>query len=138
MTTYVAQGTIFARGDAASPEVYTAIAQITAISGIGKEAPLIDVSNLSSSAREYHLGLEDLDEVQLTIQYDPDDTTHSGLLADADARTLTHFRITLTDSPPQAITFAARVRIWRLGEVAVDAVQTLIVGIKPSGDWTVA
>ena len=79
-----------------------------------------------------------MDEITLTIQYDPDDSGHAALLTDHDARTLRNFRITLTDSPAQTLTFAARVRIWRLGEMQVDGVQMLTAVLKPSGDWTIA
>lgn len=134
MPTYPTQGTIFARGDGASPEVFTSIGQLTAISPVGQTRNLINVTNLSSAAMEYKKALEDGNEVQLTIQYDPDDTVHAGLRTDMKSDDSRNFRMTLTDSPAQTITFAGQVTSWALGEVTPENVHTLNVTIKPTGD----
>jgi len=40
------QGTVFKVGDAASPEVFTAVGEVKEIGGPSGSAPVIDVSNL--------------------------------------------------------------------------------------------
>lgn len=136
--TYNAQGTTVGRGDAASPEVFTTIPGVTSISGVGQTRGQIDVTNLSSAAREYKKALQDGQEITLQIQYDPDHASHSGLRTDMAAETSRNFKITLTDSPAQTISFAAMVLGWTLGEMSVDSVQTLTVTLKPTGDLTYA
>lgn len=138
MATYTTQGTIFARGDGASPEVFTTIGQITSMTPVGQTRGLIDVTNLASTAREYKKQIKDGQEMNLVIQYDPDDTGHSGLRTDNDAEVARNYRITLTDSPAQTITFAALVINWSITNIAVDGVYTLEVTLKPTADLTFA
>jgi hypothetical protein len=138
MPTYLADGTVFSRGDSASPEVFTPIAQVQAIGTIGQTRPLINVSNLSSTGTEWKKGLADGEEITLAIQYDPDDTGHGGLRADLAANTTRNFRVTFTDSPAQTVTFAGLVTGWVNDGIEVDGVLMLQVTIKPSGDLTYA
>ena len=138
MSRYVADGATIARGNAASPEVFTALAQVVSITPIGIERGLIDVTNLSSSAREYKKAIKDGQEIQLRMQYDPDDSGHAGLRTDADSEDSRNFRITLTDSPAQTVTFAAMVTNWSITDVAIDQVLMLDVTLKPTGALTFA
>lgn len=138
MTVYVADGTTIARGDGASPEVFTVIGQISSITPIGQTRSLIDVTNLASSAREYKKAIKDGQEINLTIQYDPDDTGHSGLRTDLNAEVARNYRITLTNSPATTITFAALCTNWSVTNVSIDQVLTLECTLKPTGDLTFA
>lgn len=137
MTTYQTQGTTIARGNGAGPEVFTNISQVTKISGIGSERNNIEVTNLSSTAREYQESIKDGGEITLEIQFDPDDATHQGLKTDHDNNTLRNFKVTLTDDLPSTWTFAARVRSYKLGEMSPDGVQMITVILRTSGDYTV-
>jgi hypothetical protein len=138
LATYVADGTTFARGDGASPEVFTAINQVTDVGTVGSDRGLIDVTNLSSTAREYKKAIKDGQELTLTINYDPDDTGHSGLRTDNDAEVSRNYRVTFSDSPAQTVTFAGLVTNWSVGNIVIDNVLTLSVTVKPTGDLTFA
>ena len=138
MTTYVADGTTFGRGDGASPEVFTTVGQITAIGSLGQDRGLIDVTNLASAAREYKKAIKDGQELSLEIQYDPDQATHTGLRTDNDAEVPRNYRVTLTNSPPSTITLAGLVTNWTVNDIAIDNVYKLNVTIKPTGDLTFA
>ena len=138
MTTYVADGTILGRGDGASPEVFTNVPQLQRIGSVGQSRGLIDVTNLASTAREYKKAIKDGEEIACLAQYDPDDTVHAGLRADKDAETARNFRVTLVDSPPQTITFAALVTVWRIVNIEIDQVLGLEFTLKPTGDLTFA
>lgn len=138
MTVYTAQGTTIALETAASPQTFTTIPQVTDISAVGQDRGLIDVSNLSSAAREYKKALEDGQEIVLTAQYDPDDTTHIALRTAFKAETTSNFRVTYTDSPAQTVTFAAQVTNYSVTNLNVDNVLTLNCTLKPSGDLTYA
>lgn len=136
MATYVADGTTISRQNDDSPQTYDDIPQVTSIGTVGQERGLIDVSNLSSTAREYKKALKDGLEVQLVIQYDPDNAIHSGLRTDANAETARSFKVTFTDSPAQTATFNALVTRWVVSNIAIDSVIQLEVTLKPTGDIT--
>lgn len=138
MTTYVADGTTIGRSNEDSPLTYTTIGQVTSITPVGQNRSLIDVTNLASSAREYKKAIKDGQEINLTIQYDPDDTGHANLRTDLNAETARGYRITFTDSPAQTITFNALVTNWSITNVSIDQVLTLEVTMKPTGDLTFA
>lgn len=138
MTTYVADGTTIGRSNEDSPLTYTTINQVTSITPVGQNRSLIDVTNLSSTAREYKKAIKDGQEINLTIQYDPDDTGHSNLRTDMNSETARSYRVTFTDSPAQTVTFDALVTNWSITNVAIDQVLTLEVTLKPTGDLTFA
>lgn len=137
MATIETQGTTIGRGDGSSPESYTTIPQVTNMNPVGQNRDLIDVTNLSSTAREYKLAIKDGQEIQLEIQYDPSDTEHSGLRTDMNDGTTRSFQITDSDSPSNTITFNALVTNWSLG-YPIDSVVPLNVTLKPTGDLTFA
>jgi len=138
MTTYVADGTVFARDNADSPLTYTAIAQIKTIGAVGQSRGLIDVTNLASAAREYKKAIKDGSEIELIMQYDPDNAGHAALRTDNDAETSRTYRVTFTDSPAQTVTFSALVTKWEVNEIEIDSVLMLSVTLKPTGDLTFA
>lgn len=131
------QGMTFGRGDAASPEVYTTIPEITTISGPGGSASEIDVTDLSSTAKEFRLGLQDEGSISFTINYIPGNTVHAGLRTDRAASTLRNFRIAFTDSPQTTWTFAGYVNGFTVDN-GVDNVTTASVTIRISGVITEA
>lgn len=53
------QGTVLKISDGASPEVFTTVGEVREVPDFGNEKPLVDVTNLQSSAREYIGGLQD-------------------------------------------------------------------------------
>ena len=101
MTVIVADGTTFARGDGGSPEVFTTIAQVESIGSVGQERSLIDVTNLSSTAREYKKAIKDGQEIELMIQYDPGETGHADLRADNDSADARNYRIHQYGAPTE-------------------------------------
>lgn len=136
MTTYVADGTTIGRSNSDSPLTYTSIPQLTSIGTVGSERGLIDVTNLSSTAREYKKAIKDGQEIQLVAQYDPDDATHAALRTDVDAETAVGFKVTFPDSPAQTVTFNAQVLSWVVTNIEIDNVLQLQVTLKPTGTLT--
>ena len=106
----VSQGMTIARGDGASPESFTTIPEVRAISGPDGSANEIDVTDLSSSAKEFRMGLRDEGNITLEMMFIPGNTVHAGLRTDRANRTLRNFRITFTDSPATVWSFAAYVQ----------------------------
>jgi hypothetical protein len=138
MARYVADGTVIARGNGASPEVFTNIPQVLNMGSVGQTRSLIDITNLASDAREYLKAIKDGQEMTLIFQYDPDDSTHAALRTDANAETPVNFRITLTNSPAQTIDFAAQVMSFSITNIEIDNVLGYEVALKPTGDLVFA
>ena len=136
MAAIESQGTVLKRGDGADPEVFTAIGRVVSISGIGSGSSTeIDITDLSSTGKEFLLGIKDEGSVTLTLNLDTGDTMQTGLRTDRDARTLRNFELTLTDSGPSVITFAALIKTFSI-EIGVDDKVSLSVELRISGAVT--
>jgi len=136
MTAINSQGVVLKRGDGADPEVFTAIGELTGIDGVGSGTSAeIDVTTLSSTAKEFILGLKDEGEVTLTMNLDTANAPQTGLRTDRDNKTLRNFELTLTDSGPTVITFSAYVKNFPLG-ISVDSQITLSLALRISGPVT--
>ena len=94
-----AQGVTIAVG-AGSPDIPTTIPEVSSINGPSGSATVIDATDLSSTAREKVMGLMDEGQVQLDINYLPDNAVHETLRAARAAKTLKSFVITFTDTAP--------------------------------------
>jgi len=134
-TAIKSQGATLGRGDAASPEVYTAIANIQSFNLSGVEANDIDVTDLSSTGKEFLQGLEDPGSVDITGFYDSANTSHQAIRDAVGGSTVTNYRVTLSDS--STITFAALVQSFAL-DIAVDGAVELSATLKISGGITYA
>ena len=122
------QGIKIARGDGASPEVFTDIPEIREFTGPGGSASVIDVSDLDSTFREKILGLPDEGQLSFTVHYIADNAVHVNLRADRAARTLRNFRITWTDASPAKIwTFAGYVTEFSVSGGVDDVVLAAVV-----------
>ncbi len=130
------QGTVLKRGDGAGSEVFTAIGRVVSISGLGNGSSTeIDITDLSSTGKEFLLGLKDEGEVTITLNLDTGDTMQTGLRTDRDSRTLRNFELTLTDSGPTVITFSALVKTFGI-DVATEDKVPLNVTLRISGAVT--
>jgi len=132
MATIQSQACSFKVGDGASPEVFNAVGQVTAIDGPSGSAPVIDVSNLASTFREKNMGLPDEGQITLNLQYDPDDTGQTRLKTLRTARSQGNFIVTLSDSPATTWTFSGYVlefsKSIQIDEVVMGSVTVEIDG----------
>lgn len=128
-----AQGTLLKIGNGASPQVYTTITEIKTFTGPGGSASVIDVTDLSSTAKEKRMGLMDEGQLSFTINYVPNDTQHAQLRTDRSNRTLRSFQIVFNDgSPASTWTFTGYVLSFAVSG-AVDAVIEANVTLEISG-----
>lgn len=111
----------------------TAIGGVVSFSGLDGEASEIDTTNLSSTAKEYALGLKDYGSFSMEVQTDYADAGQD-LLRAAGTTTKT-FRVTLPDAT--TITFAGVVKNADAINGGVDGIVTGSVSIKISGAVTV-
>ena len=129
------QGMIIASGDGASPEVFATIPEVRSIGGPDGSDPEIDVTDLSSTAHEFRMGLKDEGSITLDMMYIPKNAVHAALRADRAARTLRNFRITFTDSPATIWDFTAYVQSISVTN-AVDSTTDASVTLRISGSIT--
>ena len=137
MGNITSQGTTIGIGDAASPEVYTTIAQVTSMSGPDGSATEINVTNLSSTAQTFILGLKDEGSLSLDIIWDERDTTHSMLRTKFGNGASASYRITDAGSPAKTYTFPAYVQGLSMSS-GVDEVQRATVNLRISSAIIIA
>jgi len=132
------QGCDITLGDAASPEVFTAVGEVVDISMDGGGAAEIDTTNLASTAKEFNIGLPDYGTVSCTCNYDPDDTPQTNLKTYYDAQSSHNFEINLSDSPDTTFTFTAYISAWNAPRISPDDVVKLDFTLRITGTVSVA
>ena len=137
MSNLLSQGTGIYISDLASPEVFTEIGQVMTISGPDGSASEIDVTNLSSTAKEFVIGLPDEGSVSLEVSFDyAGSVQHDTLHAARISQVLQHFQIRLSDSPRTTIDFQAYVTQFSLSLGVDDKVQATF-GLRITGAATI-
>jgi hypothetical protein len=129
-----AQGTVLKIGSG-SPLAYKAIAEINSFNGPGGSAQVIDVTDLSSSAKEKRMGLHDNGQLSFECNFIPGDTEHEGLMTAKAAGTLTAFQLVFADTGNTTWSFNAYVLSVAIS-AAVDGVVKASVTLEISGDIT--
>ena len=135
-------GTLLKIGDGGDPETFTAIAEVSSISGPGLSLDTIDVTHHSSTAgwREFVGGLLDAGEVSFDINYLPTDATHdasTGLIKDMTDRTVRNFQLVFPDASNTTWSFSALVTGFEPSE-PVDDKLAASVTLKLTGQPTLA
>ena len=131
-----AQGMLIKIGNGASPEVFSTISEIKTFSGPTGSAAVIDVTDLSSSAKEKRMGLADEGQLSFTINYIPDNTQHTLLRTRRASRDETDFKMVFTDdSPSTNWSFSAFVTGFAVSG-AVDNVVEANVTLEITGSIT--
>ena len=127
-------GTILARGDGSSPEVFTAIAKIVSIGGPEETKDELDDTTLDSTGgyKEFLSGLKDPGNLVLALNYNPAGTGQTALETDYAADTKNNYRLTWPDSPPKIVTVLAEVFSFSRNTEAASLV-TADVTLRISG-----
>lgn len=122
--------TITAGSGTATPTQWTQVNNWKSYNGLDGQASEIDVTNLSSSAKEIRLGLVDYGNLQLELDHDASDSGQAALLAAYNAGTSRTFKVTLPNG--NTATFTAYVRKFSL-QGGVDQVVKRQVELRISG-----
>jgi predicted secreted protein len=133
-TAQTAQGTTIAIDTGTGTPTWTPIVNVSDISGFDGKASEIDTTDLSSTAKERRLGLQDWGNVTLALNINLKDASHSALLAAKKAGTQKSFKVTLSDAT--TIAFSAFVATFPIS-AKVDGVYTGSVSLTITGDITV-
>jgi hypothetical protein len=107
----IGAGTKLKRGDAASPEVFTTIAELLSLEHSGKKIDLVEVTNMDSVAqggliyKEFINGLADGGEIKFNANYIPADATQADFASSFNG-TKHNWKIELPTSPLHTWAFA--------------------------------
>lgn len=128
-------GTLLKRGDGASAEVFTTIAEISNIDGPELERTLLDVTHLGSTGgyREFITGLRDAGELVLTLNFVRD--TYEQLRLDWDEETSDNYQLEFEDTGGTTFDFAAVVTRLGLTVPFEDKIQVTAT-LKITGPLT--
>jgi Lambda phage tail tube protein, TTP len=126
--------TITASGTA-TPQTYTPIANVKSFSGFDGKAAIIDVTNLSSTAKEKLVGIQDFGKFSFDIHVDYSDAGQLALSAAKAAATKKTFKLTYPNA--KVATFSAFV-MGMPSQGAVDAVVAGSVELEITGAVVVA
>lgn len=131
----IGYGTAFKRGDAASPEVFTKVAEVRKIGSLGSSRGLIDVTNLDSpDFMEYILAMKDGVEMTIEANFLPNNATQNsaaGMIADHTNGTVRNFLIVLPGSFG-SFSFSGLVREWKT-DVDTNAAMVATFTVKITG-----
>jgi hypothetical protein len=85
----------FQLGSTGSPTTWTDVGGVTGLDGPNQEQNFVDVTDFDSvnNTREYVPGLNDVGEMTLSLNYDPNSVGHQTLEGIYDGRTLRKWRV---------------------------------------------
>lgn len=126
-----AHGTLLKKGNAASPEVFTTVAEVLDIEGPALEREEYDTTNHGSTNWEETLpGLKKGGEVTFEINYLPTNATHKnasgGLLYDWAQGTSANWQLVVPSSPTATFAFAAWVKSFQPKEPVADKLSASV------------
>ena len=102
----IGHGTLWKRGDGATPtEVFTTVAEVTAISGPGISRDTIDATHMESPDRyrEFVGGLRDGGEITVTLNLNAKGSAFTNALADINANVPTNYEMVFADGSEFAV-----------------------------------
>lgn len=127
------QGVELQVGNGASPEVFSAICDITNFDGPSQSADPLEASSLCSTSKEFIPGLRDGGDLTLGLNFAPANTYHKQLQADLAAGVVRNYRIALSDSPATTYEFTGFVTAFGFS-ASTNSVLTASCTIKVTGD----
>lgn len=130
-----AQGTLLQIGDGGSPEVFTTVAELRSFTGPGAPAAKIDTTTLSSTAKEFVLGLKDNGEISFEAFLKESDPGQAALFAARDALVARNFKLIMPFSPARTWAFLAFVMEFNISG-GVDDVINAQITLAITGDIT--
>lgn len=119
----------------------TAIGQVVSISGPNREVGIVETTHLGSTERTFRPTILDNGEIEVGIQFDPDDAQHSAIeaLLTASPLAAASWVLTLTDTSPTTYSFSGILRNHDLDAASsVDDLTMVKLKIKISGAVTKA
>ena len=139
---HIGYGIQLKMGDAASPEVFTALAEVIGVGGPGLSMGTVETTHAASTNawKTYIAGLLEAGEVSVDLAFEPADATQdetTGLLSKMKARAAANFQIIFPDGNTTTWEFPALVTNFEPTEPLEDR-ATASVTLKITGEPTLA
>ena len=126
MANFTSQGVSLAAGDGASPEVFTAVAQVKAIGDLDLTRSKLDTTILSSAVTTAQAGLTSVADVTFVVNYDQSESTINAFWTSVttEQQTDSNYQLDLDDgSPSTTYTFAGQIVGHRITGLTPDNLQ---------------
>lgn len=122
-------GTLLKIGDGAGSEVFTTIAEVKNVSGVGMTQGLAEVTHMESAdrVREFIPTLIDMNPITFGINFLADNTQHDAIQTDMKNGTKRNFKIVIADA---TFAFSAYITDFNFSMEMEAAVQASIT-LKP-------
>ena len=133
-------GASLAVGNGASPEGFTAIAEVIEVTGPEQVNDEIETTNLSSTSKEFIAALKDNGTCEFEAHFNPSNAQHAGLFTDVAAGTVKNYKLSWDDpasSPAPYVIFAAFVASLSTSTPPNDSVK-LSGSLRITGALTVS
>ncbi|GBC86988.1 hypothetical protein HRbin12_00988 [bacterium HR12] len=96
-----------------TPETFAVVGQVVSMGDVGSSRSLVDASAYGDDWKDYVVGQQDGNELELEIAYDPANTQHTALVTTYDAGTKKNFELRHTPATfhvrfPAIVTALAR------------------------------
>lgn len=114
-------GILLKAGNGAMPEVFTPVAELMALKPPQLSRNEIDVSIHNEGEEAKILGMLRKGQVTGTLNWLPTNATHAAMVADLLANTKRTWQIAMPDEDNTTWTFPARIQLFDIPEVGVDA-----------------
>ena len=132
----ISKSTVFKRGDGASSETFTAIAEMNSIGLPEESRNMIDVTDLSSTAKEFVPGLLDSGQVRINMNFTRD--TYLDMRTDLLSDSSVNYQIVFDDAGNTTIDFAGYVMSIGGNAPGPDEKVAMDVTFKVTGSLTVS
>jgi hypothetical protein len=136
----IGTGILLNRGDGASPEVFTALAEIVSLTPPGLSRNEIEVSNHNAGIEEKLLGMLRYGQVKGKCNWLPTDPTQintgTGIRSDILLNTRANWRVTFPPSGLPHWTFPARVQMFTPPDVTPDTALQMDFALTLDGTIT--
>lgn len=126
-------GSAYTSGGTATPNTYSAIANVRDFSGLDGTASELDATNLSSAAKEIRLGIVDYGQFSINVDHDAADPGQAACLAAYTSGTSRQMKVVLPNN--NTASFVGYVKKFTLTG-AVDALVKRAIDIRISGPVT--
>lgn len=106
MAVYSGEDVAFQMGDAASPEAFTAVGQVTGFTAPSKTVSMLKHFFIGSSAPTKTPTVIDIGEATFEVVFDPDNAQHVLINTAHLAKTLKNFKIVITGATKDELAFS--------------------------------
>jgi hypothetical protein len=131
----ITNGTTLRVGNGATPEVFTAVAEVVDVDQPSAQAAEVDVTHLLSPAKEFKAGLRDFGSANLTINIVLGNTQQQQLEDDGATGVTRNYRIVYPDAV-NGVQFAAFVKGFKREQAKIDLPLRAVVTLRATGAVT--